>query len=137
MATKNFIVLFERDSKTIYSSLLQNVLYLPYLVRYLGDYFIVAQQWRLQKSSLSSFSFSQMLRGNLLPAQIQFAIRLMVEKLRMHTILALGLTLWVYKQEKLIHLGQKSYSGLSLLQILAGDVKLCPGRSVKCFSSNS
>ena len=45
-------------------------------------------------------------------------------------------SLWVYKQERGIHLGQKSYSGLILLLILAGDVELCPGPSVKCFNCN-
>ena len=39
--------------------------------------------------ALFIFVFSNV--SNLLPAQIQFAIRLMVEKLRMHTILALRL----------------------------------------------
>ena len=46
-------------------------------------------------------------------------------------------SLWVYKQERRIHLDQKSYSGLSLSLILAGDVELCPGPSVKRFSCNS
>ena len=45
-------------------------------------------------------------------------------------------SLWVYKQERCIYFGQKSYSGLSLLLILAGDVELCPGPSVKCVSCN-
>ena len=37
---------------------------------------------------------------------------------------------------KMYLLWPKSYSGLSLLLILAGDVELCPGPNVKCVSCN-
>ena len=45
-------------------------------------------------------------------------------------------SLWVYKQERVVYLGRMSYSDLSLLLILAGDVELCPGPNIMCFRCN-
>ena len=45
-------------------------------------------------------------------------------------------SLWVYKRERGIRLCQHPHSGLSLLLILAGDVELWTGPSVKCFTCN-
>ena len=45
-------------------------------------------------------------------------------------------SIWAYKQEKGTFVGHNSqnHAGLQLLLLLAGDVEMCLGHSMKCFS---
>ena len=43
-------------------------------------------------------------------------------------------SLWVYKNQRGIYFGSNCHSGLKMLLLLAGDVKLCPGPSRRCFT---
>ena len=42
-------------------------------------------------------------------------------------------SVWVYMNERGIHLSRNSHSGLTILLLLAGDIELCPGPSPKCY----
>ena len=42
-------------------------------------------------------------------------------------------SVWVYMNERGIHLSRNSHSDLTMLLLLAGDVELCPGPSSKCY----
>ena len=41
--------------------------------------------------------------------------------------------LWVFQQDKRIFLGQRMYSAIIILLLLAGDVETCPGSGCKCY----
>ena len=43
-------------------------------------------------------------------------------------------SLWVFQQDKGIFLGQRTYSAITILLLLAGDVETCPGPGYKfCY----
>ena len=42
-------------------------------------------------------------------------------------------SLWVFQQDKGIFLGQRTYSAITILLLLAGDVETCPGPGCKCY----